>query len=87
VCQGTYDTKSAWLGHLLEPSSHQSKARKDIGHWDKKDKKSTLLLFTSFPIACLEVLTFFSKGSSDVVTNFVWFEDFSRKGFLQFESK
>jgi len=87
VCRNTYDTRRAWLSHLVE-LNHQSKAREDISRWDQLEKDCTLVVFATFSIARDdELLHFFSKGSSTIVTNFVWFESRPKMGLVQFESK
>jgi len=87
VCRNTYNTRRAWLSHLLE-LNHQSAARKDVCRWDQVEKDCTLIVFATFPIGRNdEVLHFFSKGSSTIVTNFVWFESRPTMGLVQFESR
>ncbi|CAL8143355.1 unnamed protein product [Orchesella dallaii] len=87
LCQSMCDTRKDWLCHLLE-CHHQTKARKVIHQWGQPDKECTVVVFASSSIASsLELLQFLSRGSMNLVTNFVWFEKQPNVGFIQFESK
>ncbi|CAL8140286.1 unnamed protein product [Orchesella dallaii] len=86
VCQNTFDTRKEWLTHLLQPD-HQSKARKEICLWGQPERDCGLVAFSALPLAALELLQFFSKGSMDIVTDFVCFGNRPNVGFIQFESK
>ncbi|CAL8143357.1 unnamed protein product [Orchesella dallaii] len=87
LCQSIYETRKDWLCHLLE-CPHQNKARKVIHQWGQPDKECTVVVFASSSIALsLELLQFLSRGSMNLVTNFVWFEKQPNVGFIQFESK
>ncbi|ODM91436.1 Poly(A) RNA polymerase cid13, partial [Orchesella cincta] len=86
VCQGSFGTRKEWLSHLLE-FNHQTKARKEICRWNQTEIDCVLVVYATFPIASLEFLQFFSNGSANLVTDFVWFESRPKMGFLQFESK
>ncbi|CAL8140282.1 unnamed protein product [Orchesella dallaii] len=86
VCQTTFNTRKKWLTHLLQPD-HQSKAQEEICRWDQSERDCALVAFSALPIASLELLQFFSKGSMDLVTDFVWFDNRPKVGFIRFESK
>ncbi|CAL8128455.1 unnamed protein product [Orchesella dallaii] len=86
MCQRGFGTRKEWLSHLLE-TYHQSKARAQISRWGQSEKECALIVFSSFPIASIELLHFFSNGSMDLVTDFVWFESHPKVGVVQFESK
>ncbi|CAL8140290.1 unnamed protein product [Orchesella dallaii] len=88
LCHGhdTFDTRKEWLSHLLQPS-HQSKARKEICRWGQPERDCALVAYSSLPIASLELLQYFSKGSMDLVTDFVWFHNHPKVGFIKFENK
>jgi len=66
VCKEGFTTKKQWLHHLLL-DSHQEKARVGILNWEVKERDSLLVVYSTFPVACEDVLYHFSGVKNKIL--------------------